>query len=406
MHLNRRLIVISFRVVIALAILACGAFVFNKWSSQPANSPPSAGNSPGGVEDDPIDLPDTGLVQLTSPVSSTSYYLKSSNSLFGLGNELGTWDRNHSGKQDHLVILDFGYPKVQGGQYGVQLVDDPYKRFMDTTTVINLVVNFGVDYYNAVHNWDSQSHLRIDVGVNNCCWYDPYTLFSGHGAAWANTVNTIQTQIAANLASSQVDVRAGMDIEQAKPVNGQGGGGGDPYATYLWLNAYRDHSSCNPTPGMDNTTEGCFYNFGTWQSWSITEACHTTSPQPPCSDPHDACYQWNSCDMWYMSWGVPKNGYRFARPVPEIYHGYASMLPWGTDANYWKELSRYSNDQQYTGPMFFVGTLTERLSCNDDCGDGNNYPWEGFQLLSRALASNTTTRQAMRWTTAITHMDY
>jgi hypothetical protein len=108
-----------------------------------------------------------------------------------------------------------------------------------------------------------------------------------------------------------------------------------------------------------------------------------------------------------MSWGVPsRNGGRFARPVPEIYHGYASMLPWGTDAYYWKELSRYSNDHQSTGPMFFVGTLTERLSCNDGCGDGNNYPWEGFQLLSRALASNTTTRQAMRWTTDIKHMDY
>jgi hypothetical protein len=83
---------------------------------QPANSPPSAGNPPGGAKDDPIDLPDTGLVQLTTPVSSTSYYLKSISSLTGLGNKLGAYDRDHSGKHDHLVILDYGYPvwRAQG----------------------------------------------------------------------------------------------------------------------------------------------------------------------------------------------------------------------------------------------------------------------------------------------------
>jgi hypothetical protein len=51
--------------------------------------------------------------------------------------------------------------------------------------------------------------------------------------------------------------------------------------------------------------------------------------------------------------------------------------------------------------LFFVGTLTQRMRCGDTCGWGNNYPWEGFQLLSRALASNVTTRQAMRWSTDI-----
>jgi hypothetical protein len=51
--------------------------------------------------------------------------------------------------------------------------------------------------------------------------------------------------------------------------------------------------------------------------------------------------------------------------------------------------------------MFFVGSLTEREDCDDACAKGNNYSWEGFQLLSRALASNVTTRQGMRWSTDI-----
>jgi hypothetical protein len=56
--------------------------------------------------------------------------------------------------------------------------------------------------------------------------------------------------------------------------------------------------------------------------------------------------------------------------------------------------------------MFFVGSLTEREDCDDACAKGNNYSWEGFQLLSRALASKVTTRQAIRWTTDITHLSY
>jgi hypothetical protein len=87
--------------------------------------------------------------------------------------------------------------------------------------------------------------------------------------------------------------------------------------------------------------------------------------------------------------------------LPEIYHGYASSPPWGTDANPWKDLSNFSDTQMHAGPMFFVGTLTERIGCRDNCSYPNNYPWEGFQLLSRALASNVTTRQAMRWSTDI-----
>jgi hypothetical protein len=46
MLLNRRLIIVSFGCMIALTILASGASLLNKWLPQPANSLPSAGNSP------------------------------------------------------------------------------------------------------------------------------------------------------------------------------------------------------------------------------------------------------------------------------------------------------------------------------------------------------------------------
>jgi hypothetical protein len=237
MHLNRRLLVVSFGIVFALAILAGGEAVLNKWSSQPATSSPSGRSDPGGLADDPVDLPDTGLVQLTTPVSSTSYYVTNLNTIGSLGTSLGIYDKNTPGKQDHLVILDYGSPtwlQLPNGQYqyGVQLVNEN-SGIHDISSVIISAVSFAQSYYTTVHSWDSQSHLRLVIGVNNCCWYETglYDRFAGHAAAWTNVVNSIQNQLVYFHYDTQVDVKAGMDIEQTKPENG--GGGGDPYATYV-----------------------------------------------------------------------------------------------------------------------------------------------------------------------------
>lgn len=87
--------------------------------------------------------------------------------------------------------------------------------------------------------------------------------------------------------------------------------------------------------------------------------------------------------------------------VPALWpsHGAYVQPPWGSDANAWATLSVFSVKTMAAGPMFFAGSLTQREACLDNCGSGNNLSWEGFQLLSGALASNTTTRQAMRWST-------
>jgi hypothetical protein len=150
------------------------------------------------------------------------------------------------------------------------------------------------------------------------------------------------------------------------------------------------NSNCHP--GLDNSVDGCFYNFGNLVIAVSGTGCATAY----------STITWQACDVWYVSWGAYRtNETHFARPLPEIYHGYASSTPWGSDANAWKALSVFSYNQLFAGPMYFVGSLTQRARCDDNCGQGNNYPWEGFQLLSRALASNTTTRQAMRWSADI-----
>jgi hypothetical protein len=380
MLLNRRLLVVSLGIIVALGLLADGAFVLNKWASQPANSPPYAGNSTGGAEDDPIHLPDTGLVQLTSPVSTTSFYVTNLDTLPNWGTTLGMYDVNHAGAQDHLVILDYGYPNwMQIGTtwfYGVQL-NGRDTSFHDIPSVVISAKEFAHKYYDAVNGVDPNSHLRMVISINSCCKESPLQRLQGHGYAWAGAVDTIKTLIGAY--KTQVDVVAGMDIEKDWNY---------PYNNEQWLTNYMSNpSSC--TPQSDNSVDGCFYNFGIMDIAATGTSCGTS--------------QWQACDLWYLSWGAkkPGNSYHYARPLPEIYHGYYSELPYGSDANHWKNLSVFSANQMNDGPMYFVGSLTERIGCKDNCSDPNNYPWEGFQLLSRALASNVTTRQAMRWSTDI-----
>jgi hypothetical protein len=147
-------------------------------------------------------------------------------------------------------------------------------------------------------------------------------------------------------------------------------------------------SNCNP--GSSNTVEGCFYDFGNLAVSISGPSCATSETSP-----------WVACDVWYVSWGAQKNSKRYARPLPEIYHDSETRPPWGTDATAWKDLSLFSANQMSAGKMYFVGTLTQRSRCGDSCGQGNNYPWEGYLLLFNALLSNTTTKMSMRWSTDI-----
>jgi hypothetical protein len=166
----------------------------------------------------------------------------------------------------------------------------------------------------------------------------------------------------------------------------------DPYSAAQWLNNFMAASSC--VAGPDDSENGCFYNFGNLTISISGTSCATNETSP-----------WNACDVWYVSWGAQKSNKRYARPLPEIYTRYnpeTPQWPWGENATAWKDLSLFSANQMSAGKMYFVGTLTQRARCGDGCGAGNNYPWEGYNLLHDALASNPTTSMSLRWSTDIT----
>ncbi len=311
------------------------------------------------------------------PPSAPSYYITNLGSLYDLGYSFGVQDNSEPGSQDNLVILDYGYPAKQGSEYGVFLVFDQYGIFYSTTQVVNSAIAFARGYYYGTGS-DIHSHMRIVIGVNSCCNENTVTFFQGHGTAWGQALNSIRSGIVQY--APQVDAVGGSDIEMSF---------NDPYTTTQWFNYYMNASACDP--GLDGSVEGCFYNFGNLAISISGTLCATSETSP-----------WQACDVWYLSWGAQKNGKRFARPLPEIYHDAETRPPWGTDATAWKDLSLFSVNQMGAGKMYFVGTLTQRAECGDTCGAGNNYPWEGYMLLYDALANNPTTMTSLRWSTDIT----
>ena len=349
-------------------------------SAQGAYPPPPTYSPSAPLDPDHIYLP---LVKSAfPPPAAPSYYLQDLDTVYDLGFALGQHDYNTPGKQDNLVILDYGYPSIQSGVYGVKLTFEPIGSFHSVSKVISSAVDFARGYYYGTST-DTSSHLTFVVGVNNCCNENTLAFFRSHGSAWGEVVNSVVSQISVyNQYYDQLDAVSGMDIEMAW---------NHPYRTAQWLDYYKSVSTCDPVG--DNTAEGCFYNFGIM----------TVSPSGTYCAISDQETAWNGCDVWYVSWGTQKNGKRFARPLPEIYHDADTLPPWGTDATAWKDLSLFSANQMGAGKMYFVGSLTQRARCGDGCGYGNNYPWEGYQLLYDALASSFITSMSLRWSTDITN---
>jgi hypothetical protein len=292
-------------------------------SAYPPPIEPTAANTPLVPTTNQIYLP---LVQRRSPQPAPSYYVTDLTTLYDLGYALGVHDKDTPGTQDNLVILDYGYPAKQGSEYGAFLVFDQTGTFYSSGTVILSTIEFARGYYIGTGT-DYFSHLRMVIGVNNCCNENTLSFFQGHGAAWGQLINSVRSGIL--LYSSQVDVVGGSDIEMDY---------NDPYATTQWFSSFLTANTC--IPGSEGSVEGCFYNFGNLAISISGTSCAINRTS-----------SWVACDVWYVSWGAQKNGKRFARPLPEIYHGTQTLPPWGTDAKAWKDLSLFSANQMNAGKM-------------------------------------------------------
>lgn len=91
----------------------------------------------------------------TTPLPTTSYYFfmryYTPAKARSLGCQLGARDRDLVGKQDSIVILDFGIPKFMDGQYGASGM--MVGGFVTVDAIAQAVEEFGIGYWDCT-DWD------------------------------------------------------------------------------------------------------------------------------------------------------------------------------------------------------------------------------------------------------------
>jgi len=306
----------------------------------------------------------------TPPRPSTSYYFYMGNytqaKAFNLGCQLGTVDFQTPGKQESLVILDFGLTKYKDGKYGASGMK--IGGFYTMTQIADAVEQFGLGYWDCTES-DYSSEVHIGIGTNNYNNSNVYSYLSvtyAHGRAWAQMVNQFNDgfrNVCPDQCNGQVDAMGANDIELAWS---------SPAAAIDWLNGY------------DSANQYALINFG------AAEGCP------------NACggggYTWTKDQVLRVTNLGP------VYSLPEIY------LNSGTNASQWYQLSAYSV-QRYGYPFDFAGTLTTHGACLQEPGDTlcpliDNTPQEGWwQLYKLINGSNTSTYDDLTYSSDIKWTD-
>lgn len=301
----------------------------------------------------------------TPPLASPSYYFYmryyTPAKARAFGCELGTRDKNLPGKQESLVILDFGITKYQNGQYGASGM--MIGGFVTLDQVADAVEQFGLGYWDCTdQDYDSIVHLGIGTNnYNNSNVYSNLSVTYDHGRAWAQMVNRVNdwfVNVCPDRCNGQVDAAGANDIELAWS---------SPQAAIDWVGGY---DSANLYP---------LYNFG------AAEGCP------------NACggggYYWTKDQVLKVTNFGPIHA------VPEIY------LNNGVNANQWYQLSAYSV-KVYGFPHDFAGVMTTYGACQQypeaECEYLDNKPEEGWQqLYNKINGSDLTTFDSLPYSTDI-----
>lgn len=314
-----------------------------------------------------------------APIATTSYYVATLNgqkmrdkgcqqgykSAYGIGGP---------GPSDGLVILAFGQPWYEGGEYGTIIYDDK-QTFQTTTNIGNAVKEFALGFWSCTPV--SGPKLKIGIGTSNYdCPSNPgcgrLINFRAHGRLWAFMVQGVERYIRSQPGwSSQLSVAGASDIELdwSTPVRARD-----------WIAGYTEvyNSSSSPrVPYYDfGDAAGCYpYNGGS--GWYCNNG-------------------WTSEDVWWKTYGAPP-----ALPVPEIYFTVNNLTP--RIAGVWQKLSLYSvlNHRYKIG---FQGVMTQYDACggyttrrlepdcynnrNPNTGVFTNSPNEGWDQLMYKLNNN------------------
>lgn len=287
------------------------------------------------------------------PRASDSIYITSINSstLYNQGCELGSRDLSLDGRQDSVVILHFGFPRMVNGQYGANLYYPGSLSHATIDQIATAVETFGYGYWYCV-GADFDSHLRIGIGTSNYGGNTNSLITYGHGQAWARMVNQVNDwflNVCARGCDGQVDAVGASDIELDWA----------PYETTLdWL------------VGYDSANNAPLYNFG-----AIPGCPYLASPGASCGGGY------SKEQVWMVTYGLSP-----VWPLPEIYRTD------GVNAQQWYLMSVYS----YTAhgiKMQFIGPMSQYQAClqRGGCNSINNTPQQAWTQLYALLNGDPRT---------------
>lgn len=286
-----------------------------------------------------------------APPYAKSYYVTSYSTswAYNEGCALGTQDKNTSGTQKHVAVLDFG--KLYLSSSGTWMVG------LFTGTDVSLASARGMAEQFVKGYWicteaDLSSTVYVAMGTNNCTG----TITSSAGAAMAAQAyagwNNVQ-----NNGWSQGFVIGANDFESwvgsnCTPVSAS--------AARAWIDGYNGA-----------TNKVFFVNYGG------ADGCPTTSV--PSAGGCNSVFPAET--IWRVSWSG------LAYPLPEIY------TTSGSQASQWKYLSLYSY-LNHGSKFTFKGVMTQAGACNQagPCSGTNNGPSTGWSQLNTAV--NTDSRTA------------
>ncbi|MCS7088812.1 MAG: hypothetical protein NZL91_08970 [Thermoflexales bacterium] len=256
-------------------------------------------------------------------------------------------------REQGVIILAFGQPWAQNGQYGVLYYRSGF-TFASTATIAEAVKGFLRGYWTCAPSFAS---LTLGVGTNN---YRGATGFE-HGRAWGQMINQLHTWLstaAPQDAAARIRVLGANDIEMS--WNG-------PITTLAWVQGYATATSLP------------FINFGT------CDGCPTTGS--PNRQPNNG---WTVEQVWQVNSGV-------ALPFPEIY------LRSGVNADQWYRMSLYAATQK-GAKLDFIGLLTQWQACQDvgGCVGTDNTPRQGWEQLQAALNADPRTAMPLPFPSDIT----
>lgn len=292
----------------------------------------------------------------TAPPYTLSHYVEytDANTMYNMGCNLGTNDKNAGITYDNIVLLDFGQPYLSGGVYGTYTFGN---AFASLATLESAMENYASGFWTCTGS--NLSTLRLVMGTSN---YGS-NVSTGHGQAFATSVNNINTWLSNQGYTKYITAAGGVDTETS-------------WNTATISRAWADGYNTNHLYAL--------YDYGD------AGGCPQYSQGGTCNN------GWTQDDVYHISWGIAAG---FA--LPEIYN------TTGANANQWQQVSLWGVLNSANGKIVFSGSLTQADACGTGCSGTNNSPATGWTQLYNAVNGDSRTAQStLEWSTDMSWKQY